>query len=475
MEREFKLLVGGEWTASAETRRVVEPFSGKLFARVHTAAQAHVEEAVRKSYLAFGETSELSVYERSRILQELGNGLIRERQRLLEVLVYETGKPLREAKEEIARTVATFRASAEAAGQLETSSLPAGGARDAHNLTAFSSRFPIGPVLGVNSVGFPLNSIARKAGPAIAAGNPFLLFPAPETAAAALVLAEVMLKSGYPGGALSVLPGNEQILQQLVQHDGIKMVSYTGSSETGWQIKRECGKKRLLLQLDGMGVALVHRDANLDLAAEKCLEAAFLCAGQLESSLQRVLVHEDVFHQFTGKFVKRVAQLRSGDPSETDTDIGPVVSDGAAQRIEELIMDAVNRGADVVCGGNRHGRVIQPTVFVGTTEDMAVSREQVYGPVVAVLPYSSVEQALWTVQDTEYGLQTGLFTNDLQLVMEAYRFLDAGALLVNEATTFRMEHLPYGGIKDSGYGRESIGETIRQMTEEKLLVIRNTR
>lgn len=475
MEREYKLLVGGEWTASGETKRVIEPYSGKLFGRVHQASAAHVEEAVRKCYLAAGETAGLAVHERARILQEIGNGLIKNRRQLLEVLVYETGKPLREAKEEIARCVATFRAAAEAAASLETATLPAGGGRDGALITAFSSRFPIGTVLGVNSIGFPLNSIARKLGPAIAAGNPCVLYPKPETAATALELASIVTGCGYPAGGLSVLPGDPGILDLLVAHEGIKMVSFTGDSETGWRIKRDCGKKRLLLQLDGLGIALVHSDADLDLAADKCLEAAFLSAGQLESSLQRILVHEDVFHQFTGKFVKRVGMLQTGDPSEAETDMGPVISADAAQRIEEMIMDAVNRGADLVSGGSRHGQVIAPTVFVGTSEDMAVSREQVYGPVVALVPYTDPEQALWTVQDTGYGLQTSLFTNNLQLVMDAYRFLDVGALLVNEAATFRMEHLPYGGIKESGYGRESIQETIRQMTEEKLLVIRNSR
>jgi len=470
--KEYRFLVGGSWLTSNESIVVEQPFTGEVYATVPLASQNHVEVAVRKAYTAFDTTREISSHSRSRILLNIGNQIIKRKQEFIDIMVNEAGKTLREAREELAAAVFTFRAASDIVLTLPSGSFPADITREGEGLMGFSRRFPVGPVLGIASFNFPLNGLARKIAPAIATGNPFIIVPAVETPVTALLLGEILLASGYPEDAISILPCSEENLDWMVGCEQIKVISYCGNSEKGWQIKAASGKKKVLLQMSNVGVTVVNKDADLEYAAQCCVPGAFRNAGQLDSSLQRILVHEDVFFQFLGKFIKKTNQLVAGDPSNAETDVGPVINENAAARIEKWIKDAVAQGADLVSGGSRNGAVIQPTVFLEATEDMLICQKEVFGPVVAITPVADIEQAVWTVFDMEYGLQTSIFTNDLGLAMKAYRYLDVGTVLINELPTFRVATIPHGGKKDSSFGRESVIDSVMLMTEEKLLLIK---
>lgn len=474
MDKELRLLVAGRWRTSAIQKTIQAPYSGEAWAEVPLADKNVADEAIRGAFMAFDMTKGLSSFQKKKILLGIGNEIIRRKQELLEALVHEAGKTINEAREELARAVFTFRAASDAVQSLATASYPADIMREGLGVMAFSRRFPIGPILCVSSFSYPLDSIALKVAPAIAAGNPVVLCPAPETPVAALLLGEILLESGYPQGAVSVLPCDREVRRFMVDHDGIRMVAYSGNSETGWDVKAHSGRKKTLLQMSGLGISIVHKDAELEYAARLCVQGAYKNAGQIDSSLQRIMVHEDVFFQFLGKFIKKTNQLEVGDPALEATEVGPVINEEAAIRLESWIRDAVDQGAEVVSGGKREGALVQPTVFLEVREDMLICREEAFGPLVAITPFTDVEQAVWTVHDMDYGLQTSLFTNDLGLVMRAYRFLDVGAVLVNELPTFRVATLPHGGMKNSSFGRESVAESIKQMSEEKLLVV-NTR
>ena len=473
MAKEYRVYVGGEWISTGEPFSVNNPYTGEEVAKIPLAGHVQAEEAVRRAYTAFEQTKNLSSYVRSRTLQEIGNRIIRRKGEFIEVLVREGGKTLKEAREELARAVFTFRAASDAVLNLSTAVNPADVTRTSEGVMAFSRRFPIGPVLGITSFNFPLNSLAVKAAPAIASGNPVILCPHLETPLSALLFAEIIDELEYPKGAVSVLPCLQDELFWLVENDQLKMLSYSGNSEMGWRIKAASGRKKVLLQMSGLGVAVVNHDADLEYAAGCCVTGAFKNAGQMNTSLQQILVHEDVFYQFLGKFIKKTNQLKYGDPSDPETEIGPVINEAAASRIEEWITNAVEQGADMVSGGSRTGTLVQPTVFLQATGDMLICQQEAFGPIVAITPFFDVDQAVWTVHDMEYGLQTSLFTNDLSLVMRAYQHLDVGTVLVNHLPTFSVETLPHGGKKNSSFGRESIADSMHMMTEEKLLLIRS--
>jgi len=473
MGKEYRVYVGGEWISTGVPFAVHNPFNGDEVATIPLAGHVQVEEAVRRAYTAFEQTKNPSSFIRSRTLQEIGNRIIRRKDEFIEIMVEEAGKTVRDARDELARAVFTFRAASDAVLNLSTAVNPADVLRSSEGVIAFSRRFPIGPVLGIASFNFPLNSLAIKVAPAIASGNPVILCPHLETPLSALLFAEIVDELEYPKGGISVLPCLQEELFWLVESDQLKMLSYSGNSEMGWRIKEASGRKKVLLQMSGLGVAVVNHDADLEFAASCCVSGAFSNAGQINTSLQQILVHEEVFYQFLGKFIKKTNQLKSGDPADPETEIGPVINEAAASRIAEWIANAVDQGADLVSGGSRVGTLIQPTVFLQATGDMLICQQEAFGPIVAITPFLDVDQAVWTVHDMEYGLQTSLFTNDLALIMRAYQRLDVGTVLVNHLPTFSVETLPHGGKKNSSFGRESIAGSMQMMTEEKLLLIRS--
>jgi acyl-CoA reductase-like NAD-dependent aldehyde dehydrogenase len=332
-------------------------------------------------------------------------------------------------------------------------------------------RFPLGPVLAITPFNFPLNLVAHKLAPAMTAGCSVVLKPASKTPLSALALAGLIQEAGWPAGALNVLPLSNQDAEPLVRDDRLKLLSFTGSGAVGWRLKSQAGKKRVGLELGGNAGCIVHRDADLKYAAERCGVGGFSYAGQSCISVQRILVEQSVLPAFLDLFVPMVQKLKLGDPLEEATDVGPMVQESEAVRAESWVKEAVAGGARLLCGGARRGALLEPAVLTRTTPAMKVNCEEIFAPVVTVEPYDDFDAALIRVNDSPYGLQAGVFTNDARLIFRAYEELEVGGVIIGDVPTFRIDHMPYGGVKDSGNAREGLKYAIEEMTERKLLVM----
>ncbi len=332
-------------------------------------------------------------------------------------------------------------------------------------------RFPLGPVAGITPFNFPINLVAHKVAPAIAAGCPMVLKPTPQTPLCSLLLAECVQQAGWPDGGLNVLPLSNEDAGLLVTDDRIKLISFTGSVPVGWDIKRRAGKKKVVLELGGNAAVIVHSDADLAYAVDRCVTGGFAYAGQTCISVQRILVEHSVYGKFTDLLVEGVKKLRVGDPLDESTDVGPLIRESDAIRTISWIDEAVRAGARLLCGGHRDNLVVEPTVLTGTKPDMKVNCQEIFGPVVTVEPYKDFDQALRQVNNSAFGLQAGLFTRDAKLLFQAYEELEVGGLIAGDVPSFRIDHMPYGGVKDSGLGREGLRYAIEEMTEPKLLVM----
>jgi len=369
------------------------------------------------------------------------------------------------------RAIFTFTVAAEESTRIYGEYLPL----DCQEFTAgrwgIVRRFPLGPVAGITPFNFPLNLVAHKVAPAIAAGCSMVLKPAPQTPLSSLLLAETIQQAGWPDGALNVIPLSNEDAGILVTDDRIKLISFTGSASVGWEIKKRAGKKKVVLELGGNAGVVVHSDADLAYAAERCVAGGFAYAGQTCISVQRILVEQSVYGKFTDLLLAGVSKLKTGDPLDESTDLGPLIRESDAIRAAEWVQEAVRGGARLLTGGNRKGSMLEPTVLAGTRPDMKVNCQEIFAPVVTVEPYTDFNAALRQINSSPYGLQAGIFTRDAKLLFQAYDDLEVGAVIAGDVPTFRIDHMPYGGIKDSGLGREGLRDTIQEMTEPKLLVM----
>jgi len=372
---------------------------------------------------------------------------------------------------EVDRAVFTFQVAAEESARIHGEWLPLDLQAAAAGRWAIVRRFPLGPIGTITPFNFPLNLVAHKWAPAIAAGCTIVHKPAPQTPLCSLLLAEIVQQAGWPAGALNVLPVSVADAQPIVTDDRLKMLSFTGSAAVGWELKKQAGKKRVVLELGGNGAVIVHSDADLDYAAERCALGGFSYAGQTCISVQRVLVQRSVFERFLKAFLDRVQKLIVGDPLDEATDVGPLISEAAARRAEAWCEEAVAAGARLLCGGKRQGSLLAPTVLTGTRPEQRVNCEEVFAPVVTVEPYEDFAEAVARVNDSWYGLQAGVFTRDAKLLFTAFEELAVGGVIAGDAPSFRMDHMPYGGVKDSGLGREGLRYAIEEMTERKILAV----
>jgi len=383
----------------------------------------------------------------------------------------EAGKPITDARREVGRAIQTFSVASEEAKRIPGEIVPLDLTPGTDAYLGLVRRFPIGPVLGITPFNFPLNLVAHKVAPCLACGNPIVLKPAPQTPLTALLLGEVVLEAGLPAGALSVVPCDNTVAEHLVTHPGLKVLSFTGSASVGWMLKAKSGKKRVLLELGGNAGVIVEPDADLGIAAQRCVTGGFAYAGQTCIAVQRIYVHESVHDRFVAELLARVAQVKAGDPLEEATVVGPLIDEAAARRVEDWIAEAVAQGAKLLAGGKRSGPLVEATVLADVSPAMKVSCREVFGPVVTVNRYQRFEEAIQALNESDYGLQAGLFSRDVDRIFKAYRELDVGTVLANEVPTFRADHMPYGGVKDSGLGREGVRYAIEEMTEPKLLVL----
>jgi acyl-CoA reductase-like NAD-dependent aldehyde dehydrogenase len=466
------LLCGKEWN-EGDALEVRSPWDQGLVGRVTLATRADARQAVHHAVASLRRTRALPRWKRREILEDVAAALIEQKERFAQLIVAEAGKPIRLARTEVDRTVLTFKAAAEEAARLGGESLPLDLTEGNEGRWGLVQRFPVGPVLAITPFNFPLNLVAHKLAPAIAAGCPVILKPAPQTPFTSLALGEVILKAGWPDEALAVLPlSNADTAWLAEKEDRVKLVSFTGSAKVGWELKVHSGRKRVLLELGGNAALIVHSDwQDLDEAAQRTVQGAFGYAGQTCISVQRIFVERSIFQTFLWKVVDLATKLKMGDPSDEATDVGPMVRSAEAVRVESWIKEAVAAGAKLVAGGQRNGSMLTPAILTATKPGMLIRDEEVFGPVVAIEPYDDFEDALAQVNHSKYGLQAGLLTRDAGRILTAYRELEVGALIAGDTPSWRLDPMPYGGVKDSGLGREGIRSAIEEMTEPRMLVM----
>ncbi len=466
------LLCGKEWI-EGEALEVRSPWDQGLVGRVTVASRADARQAVSHAVASLRRTRALPRWKRREILEDVAGTLIEQKERFAQLIVAEAGKPVRLARTEVDRAVLTFKTAAEEVARLGGETIPLDLVEGNEGRWGLVQRFPVGPVLAITPFNFPLNLVAHKVAPALAAGCPFLLKPAPQTPFTALALGEVILKAGWPQEALAVLPlSNTDTAWLAEKEDRIKLVSFTGSAKVGWDLKVHSGRKRVLLELGGNAAMVVHGDwPDLDDAALRTAHAAFGYAGQSCISVQRVFVERGVFQTFLWKVVEYTAKLVTGDPCEDATDVGPLIRLSEAERVDAWVKEAVEGGARLVAGGERRGSLLPPVILTGTKPGMKVRDDEVLGPVICIEPYDDFEEALAEVNHSRYGLQAGLLTRDAGRILTAFRELEVGGLIVGDTPSWRLEPMPYGGVKDSGLGREGIRSAIEEMTEPRMLVM----
>ena len=461
----------GRWSQDGDPIEVRAPYDGTVIAHVIQARREHADAAIAASVKAFGTTRRLPAFERQRVLRRVAQSISERRDEFSRTLAQEAGKPIKLARIEVDRAVFIFNVAAEEATRIYGEYLPLDWQESTAGRWGMVKRFPLGPVAGITPFNFPLNLVAHKVAPAIAAGCSMVLKPAPQTPLCALLLAECVQQAGWPDGGLNVLPLSNEDAGLLVTDDRIKLISFTGSVPVGWDIKRRAGKKKVALELGGNAGAIVHSDADLSYAAERCVSGGFAYAGQTCISVQRILVEESVYGKFTDLLVEGVKKLKAGDPLDESTDLGPLIRESDAIRVTQWVDEAVRSGARLVCGGTRKGSIVEPTVLTGTKPEMKVNCQEIFGPVVTIEPYRAFDEALRRINSSNYGLQAGLFTRDAKLLFQAFDDLDVGALIAGDIPSFRIDQMPYGGVKDSGLGREGLRYAIEEMTEPKLLVM----
>ncbi|MBI3962604.1 MAG: aldehyde dehydrogenase family protein [Deinococcus sp.] len=466
---EKKIYLSGQWKVTKTKLEVRSPYDGSVVGHTYRAGPAEIEEAIASAVVAFQQTRKLPSHRRAELLFKVSEGIRRRREELARTLAQEAGKPLKSARGEVDRAANTFAVAAEEAKRIEGHLLPLDLDAASAGRWGILRRFPLGPIAGISPFNFPLNLVAHKVAPALAAGNSIIIKPASATPFSALNLAEIVHEAGAVPGAFQVIPCAGRDAGALVEDPRIKMLTFTGSAEVGWGLKARAGKKRVTLELGGNAATIVHHDADLERSAERCTFGGFSFAGQSCISVQRIYVHERVFNFFMEKFVPKVQALRLGDPLEEATDLGPLIDREAAEKAKAWIDEAVAGGAKVATGGKLRGAMLEPTVLVDVKPDMKVSCQEAFAPLVTVVPYKEVDEVLALVNDSAYGLQAGLFTYDLQFIWKAYEEIEVGGLMINDVSTYRIDHMPYGGVKDSGLGREGLRYAIEEMTELKLL------
>lgn len=471
--QEIGFLIAGKEHRTGERIAVHAPFDQAVVGHFWQATRADAEIAVTGAARSFRQTRTLSSFERHKILTAVAAELERERENFARTIVAEAGKPITAARAEVDRAIFTFRIAAEEATRMGGEVLPLDLLPGNEGRWGMSRRFPLGPVLAVTPFNFPLNLVAHKLAPAIACGCPILLKPAPQTPFSAHALVRAILKAGWPADALAFLPlSNEGAAYLVAEEDRIRVLSFTGSARVGWELKAKAAKKRVLLELGGNAAVIVHRDwPDLADAAQHVVNGGFTYSGQSCISVQRVYVERSIFAPFMNLLLERVAALRVGDPAEDTTQVGPVIRPADAVRIEQWIQDAVRAGAQLLTGGTRTDSLIAPAVLTGTHSPMAVLDEEVFGPVIVVEPYDTFDDALTAVNASRYGLQVGMYTTHAGRIFHAYNELEVGGVIVGDVPTWRLDPMPYGGVKDSGQGREGLRYAIEEMTESRLLVM----
>lgn len=471
MTKRYEFLVGGQWRSSDEIAEVRFPYNNETIAEVYQAGDDDLEDAVQAAIRGFEATRKLPSHKRSQILYNLLGQMENRTDELVEALTLEGGKTQNVARGEVSRAKETIRISAEEAKRLHGDIIPIDWTEAGENRMGFVRHLPLGPVLGISPFNYPLNLSCHKLGPAIAAGNSFILKPASATPLSGLLLGEMALEAGVPPEAISVVTCRGSQAEKLVSDPRIKYFTFTGSSEVGWHLKSVAGRKRVGLELGGNAAAIVHEDANIDYAVSRIAMGGYTNAGQNCISVQRVLLHRPIYNHTLETLLDKIDSLKVGDPRDPEVLVGPMIDKWAAQEAYEKVQEAVNGGAKIALGGKLEGTLFYPTVVLDTTRDMQVNRSEMFAPVITVTPYDQFDEAIEIANDTDFGLQSGIFTQNVNRIMKAFEKVEVGGLQVNDVSTFRVDQMPYGGVKGSGVGREGPAYAIEEMTEMRLMVL----
>ena len=467
-----KIYLAGQWVDSPDRLEVANPADpGNPAGATYNATEAQYEEAVTAAVAAFEQTRVLPAYERGRALREISAGIKARREELGRTISLEAGKPIRDALVEVDRAVLTFRLGAEEAERMTGEMIPLDLMASSKGRVGITRRFAIGPVAAISPFNFPLNLAAHKLAPAIAAGCSIVLKPPSKDPLTMLTVAEIVDGVGLPAGAVSILPMTREIGDRMVADDRFKLLTFTGSPSVGWRMKERAGKKKVVLELGGNAGVIVDKSADLDWAVRRTLIGAFAYAGQVCISVQRIFLHEDIREAFLAKFVEGVKALKLGDPLQPDTDLGPMVDDGQAQRTQRWVDEAVQLGGKVLVGGKADGAFFEPTVLENVPVEAQVCSNEAFAPLAVVFGFTDFGDGVKQVNDSSFGLQTGVFTNDLSNAWYSFNELEVGGVIVNDIPTYRIDHMPYGGVKDSGLGREGLRWAIEDMTEIRIMVL----
>ncbi len=467
-----KLFIGGAWVSGESFLEVTDKFTKRTIATIPTADKELVEMAVHSAQAGFAAMKALPALKRSEILEKISIALREAADEFAAGITAEAGKPAKFARQEVERSIQTFKFAAEEAKRIHGETVPLDAQSGSEKKFGFYHRFPIGVVLAITPFNFPLNLVAHKLAPALAAGCSVILKPSSLTPITALKLAKLVEFAGAPAGAFNVLAGpGGTVGDWLVTHPQVAMVTFTGSAEVGKQIREKAGLKKTLLELGGSSAAIVDETADLDWAAQRSAAGAFAYSGQICISLQRIYVEKSVAKLFTDKLVNLAKNLKVGDPKQGTTDVGPLISETAARRVEDWVVEAKAAGMEVKCGGRRKEAFYEPTVLYGDPANCRIGTEELFGPAVTVTPYEKFEQAVDAVNSTRYGLQAAIFTKNLNRAFAAFRELEVGGVIINDSPAYRADMMPYGGVKESGSGREGVRFAIEEMTYLKMAAL----
>ena len=464
-------LVNGDWRTGDGTFEVKSPYDDSVVAEIGVPTEADVEEATATAASTFEEHKTLPIHARADALDHISKRLGETIEDNAKLIAAEGGKPLKWATVEATRAVSTFRWASETIRHGDDELMRLDTEASLGSRVGLLRRFALGPVLGITPFNFPLNLVAHKVAPALGVGAPIVVKPASATPLGSLRLAEFFAETDLPKGMYQVLPVSSKVADGMARDDRYRKISFTGSSEIGWYLKGLDPKKRVTLELGGNAGVIVHSDADLDFAAQRIAYGGYYQAGQSCISVQRVFVASEVYEDFAARLTKQVESLKTGDPMDPTVDVGPVIQRKEVDRIAEWVKEAVSQGAEVLTGGEGDGPFFQPTLISDVKPEMKVCREEVFGPDVTISPYQTFDEALALVTDSQFGLQAGVFTNDINRAFEAHRAIEVGGVIVNDVSAFRADQMPYGGSKDSGFGREGLRFAMEEMTEPRIMVL----
>ncbi len=469
MAKNYKMYIGGTWVDRPNKIRVVSPYNRALVGRVAAASKGDYTEAIKIAHQAFDLTRELPSYKREETCLAIAAGLQKNLDKIATMMSRELGKSLKDALGEVSRSIGVFKVAAEEAKRIGGEIIDLDWNPGAEERMGLVRRFPRGVIAGIAPFNFPLNLVAHKIAPAIASGNTIVLKPASATPIVALMLAEIIDKTDHPKGAVSILPGSSKEASPLLDDPRVKLITFTGSSEVGWWIKEHSGKKEVVLELGGNAGVAIADDADLDFATTRLLYGAFAVAGQSCISVQRIYVHEKVYGKFLRMFLAKVSKLKVGNPLNPRTDVGTMVNAEAVRNTLATVREAVDGGARILVGGRGRGSLMQPTVLTDVKRSMDVCSREAFAPLAMVQKYKSFRKVVDEINNSEYGLQAGIFTNRMKDVFYAFKQIECGGVVINDIPTYRADHQPYGGMKNSGLGREGVRYSIEDMTEMKIL------